>query len=209
MTTYSPNLVVNGDFSKGNIGFVSDYSYVVFNNSETQYMVLPVSKPSELNGWGRANLSAVSTDPLGGDGNVLYANGATEPNKLVWGETVSVTPNTDYVFSFYAVDLNNGPSIDHRSSDAVLLGSINGVASVQLDTNTNWQQVTLIWNSGSNTTAHLSLIDLNTSGGANDFAVDLISFAAFSPVTTSDRGGIQLRQHLDGECRTRSSGERH
>src|SRR6476620_10480326 len=98
MTTYSPNLVVNGDFSEGNIGFVSDYSYVVFNNSETQYMVLPVSKPSELNGWGRDNLSAVSTDPLGGDGNVLYANGATEPNKLVWGETVSVTPNTDYVF---------------------------------------------------------------------------------------------------------------
>jgi VCBS repeat-containing protein len=189
MTIYSPNLVVNGDFSQGDIGFVSDYSYVMFNNSETQYMIQPVSKLSGLNIWGTNNLSAVSTDPLGGDGNVLYANGATEPNKLVWGETVSVTPNTEYVFTFYAVDANSGGDTNHEPYDAVLLGSVNGVASVQLNTNATWQQATLIWNSGSNTTANLSLVDLNTQAGANDFAVDLISFAAF--VATPDRGGIQ------------------
>jgi hypothetical protein len=116
---------------------------------------------------------------------VLYANGATEPNKLVWGETVSVTPNTDYVFTFYAVDANSGGGTDHGPYDAVLLGSVNGVASVQLNTNATWQQATLIWNSGSNTTAHLSLVDLNTSAGANDFAVDLISLLPVSPIMSN------------------------
>ena len=39
-------------------------------------------------------------------------------------------------------------------------------------------QDTVTWNSGANTTATLSLVDLNTSGGFSDFALDDLKFNA-------------------------------
>ena len=182
-TPPTPNLVVNGEFSAGNTGFATDYLYVPRIYSETQYTITPASQINSSQAYYPNAWTAVSTDPLGGDGNVLLVNGAPAPNQLVWGEQVTVTPNTDYAFSFYAVDVNN-----HIESDAVLQASINGIVGVQLNTNyETWQQASFIWNSGSNTTASISLIDVNTSAGANDFALDNISLSPLNqpPVTTS------------------------
>ncbi|HLP21873.1 MAG TPA: gliding motility-associated C-terminal domain-containing protein, partial [Chitinophagales bacterium] len=44
-------------------------------------------------------------------------------------------------------------------------------------TTCNWQQFYSTWNSGSNTTATICIVNQNTNAGANDFALDDISFA--------------------------------
>ena len=177
------NLVVNGDFSDGNIGFSSDYSFVPAIFSETQYTICLASAMDASTQYPPGNLFTGFVDPLGIDSNVMLVNGATAANQQIWSEYVTVTPHTDYVFSFYAVDVN----VD-RSSLAVIQASINGVSGATLQTTDDWQQASFVWNSGDNTSASISLTDLNTSGGANDFAMDKISFAelALPPVITSE-----------------------
>ena len=163
------DLVVNGDFSAGNSGFTSDYPYVSFINTETQFTITSAANIKSVNNW--SDWTAVNTDPLGGTGNVLLVNGATSSNVTIWQETVNVTPNTNYAFNFYAVDVNAG-----RGGDAVIQPLINGVPGASLDTNGTWQNSSYVWNSGTNTTATLSFVDTKTVAALNDFALDNISF---------------------------------
>ncbi len=51
-----------------------------------------------------------------------------------------------------------------------------------LSANATWQQGKFTWNSGSSTTAALSLTDTNTSGAYNDFVLTDIALQAVSPV---------------------------
>ena len=144
------------------------------------------------------NLFTGFVDPLGIDSNVMLVNGATAANQRLWSEYVTVTPHTDYVFSFYAVDVNvSGGSL------AVIQASINGVSGATLQTTDDWQQASFVWNSGDNTSASISLTDLNTSGGANDFAMDKISFAelALPPVITSE-SSKQWQSDVNGHSRS-------
>jgi len=166
------NLVTNGDFSGGNTGFTSSYTYTAFINSETQYTIVPAASINTINAYG--DWTAVSTDPLGGNGNVLAANGATSPNTVVWQEIVTVTPNTNYSFSFYGVDVNAA-----KVSNATLQPEVNGITGALLYTSQAWQQnSSFIWNSGASTSATLTLTDVNTSATFNDFALDYIGFNA-------------------------------
>lgn len=169
--TQAANLLTNGDFSGGNTGFTSQYTYETFISSETEYTVTAANNLNSINSYG--DWTSVATDPSGGTGNVLVANGATSPGVSVWSETVTVTQNTNYVFSFYGADVNAA-----RVSDAVLSPIIDGTAGSSLATDGSWQFGTYIWNSGTNTSAILSLVDTNTSASWNDFAVGNLSFSS-------------------------------
>jgi hypothetical protein len=94
----------------------------------------------------------------------------------VWLETVSVTPNTNYTFSFFGVDVNAD-----RVSDATLMPffrSTDVTEGSALDTNGTWQMSSFTWNSGSGTSVMIDLIDLNRDSALNDFAIGDLSFAA-------------------------------
>jgi hypothetical protein len=116
------NLVVNGDFSAGNSDFSTDYQYVPAIYSETQYTVIAASRIDASQLYGPNQWPSVTTGPLGVDENVLLVNGAVAADQQVWRELVTVTPNTSYVFSFYAADVNDRPG-----NNAILDASINGV----------------------------------------------------------------------------------
>lgn len=180
--TAAPNLVVNGDFSAGNSGFSSGYTlttmtpFLFQNNVHGIYAVEAVSAIPGSAAYG--DWTNISTDPTGGNGNVFAADAATVASTTVWSETVSVAPNTNYAFSFYGVELSNP-----CCSNATLQPSVNGVNGTTLDTTAAWQQsASFVWNSGANTSATLQLLDTNTSGGFNDFAIDDLSFSAVSAV---------------------------
>lgn len=190
------NLIVNGDFSAGNTGFLTDYSYVPAIFSETQYTVVAASKMDASTAYGPGNF-IVSTDPFGGDGNVLLVNGAITTNQRVWSEQVTVIPNTDYQFSFYAVDVNNR----HDGNDAVLQASINGVIGATLSTTGSWQQAGFVWNSGPNTTASISLVDTKAVLAGNDFAIDVISLSPLvpTPIVINNISDLQaIQNNLSG-----------
>ncbi len=165
---YSPSneLIVNGNFQQGNTGFSSEYQYTTFNNTEGQYFI--GTNPSVWN----PGMTGCS-DHTTGSTNMMCANGAPIADKKVWCETVNVTPNTDYAFSTWLATLTPG-------NLALLQFSINDVVLQQPfqapAVPCNWQNFYTIWNSGINTTANICVVNKNTLAGANDFALDDISF---------------------------------
>lgn len=168
----SNNLIVNGDFEGGNFGFSSDYVYSPTNLvPEGTYAVLPNPQTAH-SGF------APCGDHTSGGGNMMAVNGAGVPNQNVWCQTVSVQPNTQYVFSAWVTSL-------HPSSPARLQFSINGTPIGPIftapSTTCTWLNFYTLWNSGTNTTANICIVNQNTVLGGNDFALDDI---VFSPVCT-------------------------
>jgi hypothetical protein len=187
-------LVINGNFTEGNTGFSSDYTYYpdVAGNNElvndqgtNGYGVGTNGQNYHPGFWGIDH-----TNNQTGNKNFMLVNG--HGNTLtIWKETVNVLPNTDYYFSAWAMSLNNvGPY-------ARLQFEVNGVKVGTIDTlvagpsttsqaaaNNYWTRFysSPKWNSGSiSGPIVLRIINNETSATGNDFGLDDISFATISP----------------------------
>lgn len=159
-----PERVVNGNFEQGNTGFTSSYQHNTDLYGEGTYFVDSDASWHHESFVGHGH---------GGSGNFMIINGATMPGTNVWTETVSVQQNTNYAFSTYVCSVCAG-------AEAQLQFSINGqqigrVFSAPSTTNT-WIQFYQIWNSGNSTSATITILNQNTTGGGNDFGLDDISF---------------------------------
>ena len=169
------NLVVNGDFSAGNTGFTSDYTFTTNGFPAAMYGV--GTNPAV---W-LPNAPAC-TDHTSGNGNMMMVNGADQAGVKVWSQTITITPNTNYAFSTW---LENITSVN----PATLQFSINGQQlGNQMTANTVdciWDQFYTVWNSGNATTAVISIVNMNTQFSGNDFALDDISFTPFALVRDS------------------------
>jgi hypothetical protein len=170
--TTGANLVVNGDFSSGNTGFTSSYSY----NPASGFNAGVYNVGSNITAW-HPGMAACS-DHTSGSGNMLMVNGADVANVNVWTQTVPVTPNTNYAFSSW---LQNITTINPAS----LQFAINGIALGSVF-NANqqscvWERFYTIWNSGANTTATISVMNMNTQFSGNDLALDDVYFGIVTP----------------------------
>ncbi|NVO20895.1 MAG: hypothetical protein HXX13_14440 [Bacteroidetes bacterium] len=217
LTTVSVELVTNGNFTAGNVGFTSDYTYwpdiagnneLVPDNGTNGYSVGTNGQNFHPNFWGQDH-----TNNSVGPRNFMLVNG--HGTLTIWKETLSVTPNTDYYFSAWAISLNNvGPFANLKFSiNGSQIGSPTGPLPSRPTNNNppfNWTQFYGNWNSGASTTALLEIVDLETAAGGNDFGLDDISFgsvsAATAVVTLSANGGgpvcagsnLQLNANLTG-----------
>ena len=163
-----PDMVVNGDFTAGDTGFVSGYTYCNAANClvpEGRYAV--GSNPPFYHG------AFVGADHTTGVGNFMIVNGDSL-GQTVWEEAITgILPNTNYTFSLWVCSV-------HPVSPAQLRFSISGNPAGNVfaapSTTGTWQQFYVIWNSGSNTTAAISIINLNNTAQGNDFGLDDITF---------------------------------
>ena len=180
-TSASANeLVVNGDFSAGNSGFSADYTFKspIAGNyvNHGVYNIAPATQINDAAYSGYGNWDAVSTDANGGNSNVLLADAATVSDQRVWYQSVNVTSNTDYTFSFYGVTVDV-PTGNAATLDAYVNGSVVGT----LGTSGSWKSFSQAWNSDALSGAiELALVDTNTSAANNDFAIGNISFQSSS-----------------------------
>lgn len=171
------NLIVNGDFETGVIG-----------PSTTEYVAGDLHDPGTY---------AVGTDPHAyhsawtpygdhtptGPGYMLIVNAAcddgtpTPPGMdVVWEQTVGVTSDVDYVLSYWlANSYFDAPALIQLYINDVAIG----VPATFTDVAT-WHEVSRTWNSGSDTSAKITLKDLTRAWGGDDFAIDDISFEAVS-----------------------------
>ncbi len=181
------NLVPNGDFSDGEVGFTTGYTATtLFSHFNTgHYDVLPIGNVVSVTSYysntsGGYGWNNVTTDPSGGNSNVFLADGsqASNPNTLVWKETVDVAPQTNYVFSFYAAEI----STNSAEYNAIFVPTIDGVSGVAHTLTSGWAEYTYDWNSGSQTSAVLSLADTQTSNYYNDFVFTDVSLTAVGGV---------------------------
>lgn len=167
----SLNLIVNGDFSAGNGGFTTSYTYMpdlpgVQNELWNEGTYTVVSNPNFVH----SNFSPCTDH--GGGGDMMVVNGAASLQQ-VWCQTISVTPNTDYIFEAYATSVEpSSPAILQFAIDGVLLGSPFGLGGGTC----NWQQFYATWNSGGSTNVQICITNQNTAASGNDFALDDIFF---------------------------------
>jgi gliding motility-associated-like protein len=167
---WGENLIENGDFSSGNTGFDSDYQFSSGSGiPEGTYNV-----GDNVNAWhgGLAGCTGFN-----GNGNMLMVNGSATPNAIVWSTVLPVQPFTNYVFSARLQSLSS-------QNPARLRFSINGrIMGEGLDAPGNtcdWQRFFASWNPGNATTATIAIINSNTVGNGNDFALDDLIFSSVS-----------------------------
>lgn len=179
------NLVPNGDFELGNTQFGSDYGFSPIGNSaEAQYTVRTDPSP-----WQPFFISA--GDHTSGSGNMFIGNGAPIDQKVWFSSAISVTPNTDYFFEAWAMNVccnakygQSDPTLP--VSPAVLSFYANDVLLGTRSTNSlgTWEGLSTTWNSGTSTQVTLALRNANLELGGNDFAVDDIFLGTESSITT-------------------------
>lgn len=166
------NLVANGDFSLGNVGFTSSYIW-----SPPPSTILLEGDYSVYTDPHLVHLGFTSFgDHTTGTGNMMIINGGPTPTD-VWCETIPVLPNTNYNFSAW---IANASSVTVPPDVPILQFKINGVLIGTPTTISSppatWTNFFQVWNSGVNTVATICIYDLNTTPAGNDFALDDISF---------------------------------
>ena len=159
-----PNLVKNGDFENGNQFFFSDYFFY------SSHSFLPASSYGIEN---NANNLHILFSPCQNTGNYLIANGATQPDFIIWSQTIKVQPNTNYFLLAEVASV-------YPDSPAALQFSINGhsIGSPFSPSQSTciWDQFSSKWKSGADTLAKISIINKNLVQGGNDFGIDNIKF---------------------------------
>ena len=167
----SANMVTNGDFSQGNLGFSSDYQYI--SNAGTSGVQRAYGVVTGATAWFQF-FPSCNIEHTTGTGKMMIIDGSTinAGNDKVWGQTITVQPNQNYTFSYWVqtVALPNPANIEIKINGVVVGTDLAPSAEC------NWALRTYTWNSGSATSAQIALFDKVTASGGNDFSIDDISF---------------------------------
>lgn len=187
------NLITNGDLESGDLDFQSQYSNGCLKDIEAGCYKVTTS-PFQ---WHAA--FDYCGDHTRGDGYMLLANGASEAT-YVWQQTVTVTAETNYLFTAYArtvypddanpanlriqMDTASGCGASNSFED---IGSINAplgssVGGPSCYTWTSNYAATSI-TSGGSTSICIRILNDNTADAGNDFALDDISLVPDTRVT--------------------------
>jgi len=176
-TTYSilvrslspTNLVVNGNFNQGDTGFDTDYNYdsgASIGILENEYAIVSNS--------GQAHNQYADCEDHTGDnpGNMMTVNGSGQSNN-VWCQTITILPNTEYLFSAWACSaVSQNPARLRFSINGIQIGNVYMASSATC----NWTQFSSGWTSANATTATICIVNVNTTASGNDFSLDDISF---------------------------------
>lgn len=172
----APNLIPNGDFEAGNTGFTSAYVFSPASNTdEGQYTVR-----ANAAGWNPFFLSL--PDHTTGTGLYFVGNGSQAVNQIVYQSSpIAISAATSYFFEAFVANVCCLPSYTGGNSDPVLnfFVSLDGGAEQLLGQRTipaNQAGVffglSTNFNSGTATSAVLTLRNANAALAGNDFGLD-------------------------------------
>ncbi|MFZ4056937.1 MAG: hypothetical protein ACOYKE_02310, partial [Ferruginibacter sp.] len=192
--TNTRNLIFNGDFSQGDVGFYTEYTSfpsppIPSNPSLAQraYSIINNAQSFEVG-------FQPCTDHTTGTGNMLVADGSTNSANKVWQQKVPVTPATIYTFTYWLQSVvAASPAQIETQINGLPITGVAGTSTNNAPAGTcSWIQVTYTWNSGANTTAEISLINRNSAAGGNDFALDDISFTTTTTCSLSKSATVTV-----------------
>src|SRR5574344_973556 len=145
------NLVYNGDFELGNVGFTSQLNYSTDLWPASTYNVVSISN--------RDHFMFLPCTQNGG--NFFCGNGASIPNLIVYQTTVVVEPNNYYEFSFDAANVAGATILNQLSLFQFSVNSqqLGDIFSVSSDPPCTWNTFSQIWHSGNNTSATITILN--------------------------------------------------
>ena len=177
---YTPclgNLIVNGDFESGDYYFETDYS-----NTRSMYDPRAYRIGTNPHDWHSA--WATFGDHTSGSGLMMIVNAtcptgggagcdesATPPyDDIVWQQTVTVSPNTVYDFSYWvALSYPQNPPLLQVSVNGTPIGTYDAVSNGET---AKWKQVKYQWFSGADTSAEIKLVDQRPVYQGDDYTLD-------------------------------------
>ncbi len=166
------NVIFNGDFEAGSVGFTSDYIVGLGGNlgplsTEGTYFV--TTSPNIAH-----NNFATCDDHTDPGTQMMVVNGADVSNRDVWCQSVQVQPFTEYEFSTWVWNSDrNAPARLSFFVDGVQLGSDFSPVAGACD----WSNFFETWTSGNVASVDICIVNQSTVVAGNDFALDDISFA--------------------------------
>lgn len=177
------NLIQNGDFELGDVGFTSAYIPGTGGNNglltnEGQYAIDDNSRDTHRR--------FAACDDNSGTGNMMVVNASGNTDNI-WCQSVTVTPNTDYDFSAWVSTVEQqNPAQLQFSINGNLLGDVFNASP----TTCLWEEFFALWNSADNVSADICIVNVNLQVTGNDFALDDISFREVCVLT--DEVSVEL-----------------
>ena len=165
---YNDERIINGDFELGDQSFSSQYGIdCSYGSLEEGYYCVNNQSNVYYSNW------ANCVDHTSGSGNMMLINASTAPGVELWCQNISVTPNTQYAFSTWITSVfPDNPALLQFTINNTVLGDTFRATG----TTCEWNEFFKLWNSGPNTSAEICIVNQNTIGWGNDFAMDDISF---------------------------------
>jgi gliding motility-associated-like protein len=197
------NLVVNPDFALGNFGFSSGQIHSSLY-SPCNYFVGPTFFTA---------FSGFPDHTSTSDNYYMSIDGCTSGPTTLWEQTIpAITANTDYEFTFWATRADAvQPDFEIHA-----IGNVTGdvtlatQAGIPYTTAWTWDQYGLpLWNSGLNTSVTFKIVNTETNGFGNDFAMDDFSLRRIctnSDSVTVSIGGSSLIPDLGNDTAICGSG---
>lgn len=160
--------------------------YVYFKPNDGEYSISNTITNTNFGTW--FNVSDHTT----GDesGRMMIVNGSN-PNQSIFTTTVTVEPNTNYVFSTWVMNIDSEPTsvlpelrVIVRSNTEFLFNQPLS-STLRVTRIPTWRQVGATFNSGSNTRLTVSFISEGDPAGGNDYLIDDIRLLQLqgAPVT--------------------------
>ncbi|HEY3779854.1 MAG TPA: hypothetical protein VGL56_02130 [Fimbriimonadaceae bacterium] len=159
------NLIPNGDFSQGNTGFMSSFPYTAPAQNALWGGYYTIAK--EFN---RPQLhDLIATEPFtaaqpNANSQIFFANAGGVGVSVLWSSVVNCQPNTAYRLSFKAISLSgsrmrNGHQVPTSDWVPHLSIGVNWDRSSGQPTGCGeYQEIDMNWNSGSATSAAISIV---------------------------------------------------
>lgn len=157
-------LVQNGDFEAGNVGFQSDYMNPgITVNGGYELVSDPANHYSGAFSYG---------DQTSGTGLMMAVNAAPVPDVTVWRQVITVPQFSDLEFSIW---LSSWLVPEAPAQVDVLFNGQSLFKTAAPNVGAVWQRHSATWNSGANETVDMRIVERNADAFGNDFAIDEIS----------------------------------
>lgn len=168
VTRPAGELLRNGDFEDGNVGFVSDYQHSPGRILDVRTYDI-VRNPRDAH-----RDAALFGDHTNGTGLMMAVNGGNLIDRIVWTQTVVVSPGVRYSFSLWlACWFAPNPAhldvrINGKSVGKVVAPEVCG----------EWKEFKATWDAGVDRTAAIEIYSLTRDLPGNAFCLDDLSFRA-------------------------------
>lgn len=190
---FSGELITNGNFEAGNKELAEGITEYKWGERKTiLWQTYPELWSEGTYRIGKSPSSYHSNfyniEDHSGRGNMMVVNGSSRGNVKVWGGKVQVTKGLKYAFSTWGITVcSPEPAKFHFTINGKQLGKDFTLKDGNVR-EVKWEQFYEIWEADSDV-ADISLVNLNTAAGGNDFAIDDISFASMRVET----GKVKVR----------------
>jgi|GEM_PF-4409516 len=167
------NLLLNGDFSQGTLGFQTSYAIVESEPLPAGELAV-TEESSALHSELNEDVADVS-----GEGFVLMVNGASEANLPVYEQAFPVEEGARYRFSIWMRLWWSNPDQSPPRLELSLDGTkVSDLTEGVLLSGESWTELSFEWNAGSTGLTELSLVNSHLEVMLNDFYLDAVAVHA-------------------------------